>query len=318
VEIGYWLSSEEHTPLEHVRNAVRAEEAGFTEAMISDHFHPWVDEQGHAPFVWGVLAAIGQATERLRIGTGVTCPTMRIHPAILAQAAATTACLMPGRFFLGVGTGENLNEHILGDRWPAPDERLEMLQEAIDVMRLLWQGGYQTHRGKHYTVDHARVFDLPEQPVEIAVAAAKPNAAETAGAQGDALVVTSADKDVIEKFREAGGSGKPIYGQLSGCYAKSKDDALKLVLKQWPNAGLKGAASQELPMPEHFEQLAENVRAEDIEGSMPLGPDPEPWLKQIEEYRDAGITHVYLHQIGTDQESFVEFAQRELLAQVAS
>ncbi len=168
-EFGYALSSEEHLPNDLVRYAQRAEAAGFTFAGISDHFHPWVDKQGQSPFVWSVLGGIAHATERFRIGTGVTCPMIRIHPAIIAHAAATVACLMPGRFFLGVGTGENLNEHVTGAKWPAPDERLEMLEEAVTVMRLLWEGGYQTHRGKHYTVEHARIFDLPDDPIEVAV-----------------------------------------------------------------------------------------------------------------------------------------------------
>ena len=312
VEVGYAFSSEEHTPAELVANARAAEDAGFTFGLISDHYHPWIDEQGHSAFVWSVVGAIAQATERFRLGTGVTCPLIRIHPAIVAQAAATCACLMPGRFFLGVGTGENLNEHVLGDRWPAPDERLEMLEEAIQVLRLLWQGGYQTHRGKHYTVDHARVFDLPDDAVEIAIAAAQPNAAEKAAELGDALVVASGDEDVISNFNDAGGKGKPVYGQLHGCWASSRDGALKTVLAEWPNAGIQGAASQELPLPEHFSQLAQNVRPDDL-GEMPLGPDADPWLEQVKQYEDAGVTHVYLHQIGSDQRSFLEFALRELL-----
>src|SRR6266508_1281600 len=166
MEIGYKLSSEEQGPNELVRYAGLAEEHGFGFALISDHFHPWIDRQGQSPFVWSVIGAIAHTTKRLRLGTAVTCPTVRVHPAIVAQAAATVAAMMPGRFFLGVGTGENLNEHVLGDRWPLPDERLEMLEEAVDVMRLLWKGGEQTHRGRHYVVDHARVFDLPDDGVE--------------------------------------------------------------------------------------------------------------------------------------------------------
>src|SRR3712207_6089708 len=156
-EIGYALSSEDHPPNDLVRFAREAEEAGFEFALISDHFHPWIDAQGESPFVWSVIGAIAHATERLRLGTGVTAPTMRMHPAIVPHAAATSAAMMPGRFFLGLGTGETLNEHGLGDRWPAPDERIGMLDEAVEVIRLLWQGGFQTHRGKHYTVDHARL-----------------------------------------------------------------------------------------------------------------------------------------------------------------
>src|SRR5256714_6535348 len=163
-EIGYTLSSEEFGPRDLVRFAQRAEETGFSFALVSDHFHPWIDAQGESPFVWSVIGGVAQATERLRLGTGVTCPLIRIHPGLVAQAAATCEAMMPGRFFLGVGTGENLNEHIFGDRWPAPDERIEMLEEAIDVIRLLWRGGTQTHRGKHYTVDHACIYTLPDPP----------------------------------------------------------------------------------------------------------------------------------------------------------
>src|ERR671937_854949 len=161
-EIGYTLSSEEFGPRDLVRFARRAEEVGFGFALVSDHYHPWIDRQGHSPFVWTVIGAVAQATERLQLGTGVTCPLIRIHPAIVAQAAATSAALMPGRFLLGLGTGENLNEHILGDRWPAPDERIEMLEEAVEVIRELWQGGYQTHRGKHYRVEKARIYTLQD------------------------------------------------------------------------------------------------------------------------------------------------------------
>src|SRR5690349_22926050 len=170
LEIGYSLSSEEHRPNDLVRAARRAEEVGFTFALISDHFHPWIDKQGQSPFVWSVLGGIAQATERLRLGTGVTCPILRYHPAILAQAAATVAAMMPGRFFLGVGTGENLNEHVLGQHWPPYTVPLEMLEEAIGVLRLLWQGGVQSHRGRYYTVENARIYTLPEQPVPIYVA----------------------------------------------------------------------------------------------------------------------------------------------------
>src|ERR671927_1523437 len=200
MELGFALSSEDHPPNELVRQAQIAEQAGFTFGLISDHFHPWVSEQGHSPFVWSTLGGIAQATETIRMGTGVTCPLIRIHPAIVAQAAATVATMMAGRFFLGVGSGENLNEHVLGDRWPLPDERLEMLEEAVEVIRLLWQGGEQTHRGRHYTVDHARVYDLPAERPGIFVAAAQPNAAELAGRIGDGLISTSPDDEVVQRF----------------------------------------------------------------------------------------------------------------------
>src|SRR6266480_495451 len=212
MEYGYALSAEEHSAPDLVRHAVAAERAGLGFGLISDHIHPWIDAQGHSPFVWSVLGAIAQQTESFRIGTGVTCPLIRIHPAIVAHAAATVACLMPGRFFLGVGTGENLNEHVLGAKWPSPEERLEMLEEAVGLMRQLWQGDYQTHRGKHYTVENLRIFDLPEKPVEVAVAAMQPQAAQLAGKIGDALINVAPKQEIVQKFDDSGGSGKPKYG----------------------------------------------------------------------------------------------------------
>src|SRR5918992_1400453 len=191
VDVGYALSSEEHSPNDLVRYARRAEEAGFTFALISDHYHPWIDRQGHSSFVWNVIGGIAQATERLRLGTRVTCPTIRIHPAIVAQAAATAAALMPGRFFLGVGSGENLNEHVVGERWPPLAVRLEMLEEAIEAIRELWTGKLVSHRGKHYTIENARLYTLPDEPPPLVVAAAGPNAAELAGRMGDGLVGVS-------------------------------------------------------------------------------------------------------------------------------
>jgi coenzyme F420-dependent glucose-6-phosphate dehydrogenase len=311
-EVGYALSSEEHPPNDLVAAARRAEEAGMRFALISDHFHPWIDEQGHSPFVWSVIGGIAQATERLELGTGVTCPTIRIHPAIVAQAAATSAAMLEGRFFLGVGTGENLNEHIFGDHWPVPDERLEMLEEAIEVMRLLWQGGYQTHRGLHYTVEKARLYTLPKTLPPIAVAAAAPGAAKLAGRAGDAFVGVAPDKDVLDEFERAGGKGKPRYGQLTVCWAEDEGEAVKTAKRVWPTAGLKGDLNQELPLPEHFEQAAQNVREEDIAAAVVCGPDPQRYLEKIGEYEKAGYTHVYVHQVGSDQEGFFRFYEREL------
>jgi G6PDH family F420-dependent oxidoreductase len=315
-ELGYSLSSEEHGPSDLVRFAKAAEDGGFTFALISDHFHPWVDAQGNSPFVWSVIGGIAQATDRIRLGTGVTCPMIRIHPAIIAQAAATSAAMMPGRFFLGVGTGENLNEHILGAKWPAPDERLEMLEEAVEVIRLLWQGGYQTHRGKHYTVEQAQIYTLPEQLPEIAVAAAQPNAAELAGRIGDAFVGVAPDEDLVEKFEQNGGSGKPRYGHLTVCWAGTEEEAKRVAHENWPNAGLEGPLSQELALPAHFEAAAEMVEPDDLAETMPLGPDPGRYLEQIKAFEDAGFDHVYIHQVGPDQQGFIEFARRELMPSI--
>jgi len=308
---GYWLSSEEHPPLDLVRNAVRAEEEEFELAMISDHFHPWSDRQGHSGFVWSVLGAIGASTERLRVGTGVTCPLIRTHPAIVAHAAATCGALMPGRFFLGLGTGENLNEHVFGDRWPAPDERLELLEEAIAVIRLLWQGGEQTHRGKHYTVDHARLYTLPDEPPPIAVAAAKPNAAELAGRLGDAFVSTSPDAEILETYRSAGGDG-PCYGQVRLCWAEAKDEAKQTAFELWRHTGLGGTVNQELPRPSDFGAIAESVTLEMATKELPCGPDPEPVVEQVREWEQAGFDHISFHQIGPDQEGFFRFWEQAL------
>src|SRR5688500_83398 len=255
---GYWLSSEEHPPLDLVRDAKRAEDAGFEFAMISDHFHPWIDAQGHSPFVWSVLGGIAATTERIRVGTGVTCPTIRLHPASVAQAAATCGAMLNGRFFFGVGTGENLNEHVTGARWPAPDERLELLEESIEVMRLLWHGGEQTHRGKHYTVDHARLYTLPDAPVPVAVAAAQPLAAELAGRVGDALVTTMPDRELVEQYRSAGGSG-PLYGQVELCWAEDERAAQETVHRLWRHSAVGGTINQELPRPSDFEAVSQDV-----------------------------------------------------------
>jgi coenzyme F420-dependent glucose-6-phosphate dehydrogenase len=315
-EIGYALSSEDHPPNDLVRFARDAEEAGFEFALISDHFHPWIDAQGQSPFVWSVIGAIAHATERLRLGTGVTCPTMRIHPAIVAHAAATSAAMMPGRFFLGVGTGENLNEHVLGDRWPAPDERIEMLDEAVEVIRLLWQGGFQTHRGKHYTVDHARLYTLPEEPPEVVVAGAQPIAAELAARIGDGFANSSPDPEVVERYESAGGDG-PKYGMLHVCYQEDEGSARRLAHELWPNTALPGGLGQELATPVFFEQAAEAITEEDVAEKVPCGPDPERHAEAMREFEQAGYTHVWVHQIGDNQREFLEFFAREVVPKVS-
>lgn len=311
--IGYALSSEEHEPLDLVRYARMAEEAGFPFALISDHFHPWVGTQGQSPFVWGVLGAIATATERLRIGTGVTCPTIRMHPAIVAHAAATAAALMPGRFFLGVGTGENLNEHVTGAHWPAADVRLDMLEEAIHIIRELWQGDEVTHRGRYYTVDHARLYTVPEQPPQLMVAASGEKAATSAGREGDGLISTGPDAGLVETFRKHGGRGKPVFGQVTVCYAEAEEDARRTAHRWWPNTAMTGELSQELPLPRHFEQAAEMVSEDDVAEQVACGPDPERHLELIRKYVDAGFDHVYIHQVGPDQEGFFRFYADEIL-----
>jgi coenzyme F420-dependent glucose-6-phosphate dehydrogenase len=316
IELGYALSSEEHGPNDLVRNARRAEETGFTFALISDHYHPWVDAQGESPFVWSVIGGIAQATEKLRLGTGVTCPTIRIHPAIIAQAAATSQVMLEGRFFLGVGTGEELNEHVTGSPWPGPQKRLEMLEEAVEVLRLLWQGGYQSHYGKHYTVEQARIYTLPDEPPPVAVAAAQPKAAALAGRAGDALIAVSPESETVEQFEQAGGNGKPRYAQLTVCYAESEDEAKKTAYEIWPNGGLEGPLGQELAIPAHYEAAAELLSEDDVAETVICGPDPERHLEAIREYEEAGFTHVYVHQVGRDQESFFRFYADKILPEL--
>lgn len=312
LEIGYGLSSEEHGPRQLVRNAARAEEAGFSFAGISDHFHPWIREQGHSPFVWGVVGAIAEATESLRLGTGVTCPTVRTHPALIAQAAATAGCLMPGRFFLGVGSGEALNEHVFGDRWPPVPIRLAMLEEAVGVIRLLWEGGSQDHHGTYYTLEDATVFDLPDERPSIIVAATGPKAATLAAQVGDGVWTVGPQAQAVETFEAEGGGGKPRYAQAVVCWAEDEARARQTAHQRWPNVAVAGQLTQDLPTPEHFEQAAKMVTEDDVAAIVPCGPDVARHVDMVQQFADAGYTHVYLQQVGPDQEGFFRFWEREL------
>jgi G6PDH family F420-dependent oxidoreductase len=310
--LGYALSSEEHAPADLVEHARLAEQYGFGFALVSDHFHPWIDRQGHSPFVWTVLGALATATDRMTFGTGVTCPTMRIHPAIIAQAAATTAALLPGRFFLGVGTGENLNEHILGQRWPEWEVRVEMLEEAVELIRMLWRGEVTSHHGRYYTVENARLYTLPDQAPPIHVAGSGPRMAKVAGRIGDGFIGTGPDRPVVDAYRGAGGDG-PRFGQVTVCWAETKTEARRTAHEWWPTVAIHGNASQELPNPKDFEALATSISIDDVAGAIPCGPDPKPMLDEIQRYADAGYDHVYLHQVGPDQRGFLEFAAKALL-----
>ena len=313
--IGYALSSEEHAPEALVDNAAAAEQAGFEFALISDHFHPWIERHPHSPFVWTVLGAIAGATDALEIGTGVTCPTMRIHPAIIAHAAATTARLMPGRFFLGVGTGENLNEHILGDAWPEWEVRAEMLEEAVEVIRALWRGETMSHRGRHYTVQNARILTLPDELPPIHVAAGGPDMASLAGRIGDGFIGTGPDRELLDAYRDAGGDG-PRYGQVTLCWAPTEAQARQTAHEWWPTAALHGEVSQELPNPKQFTDLVEGVTEDQVAEAISCGPDAAVHLEKIRAYLDAGYDHVYLHQVGPDQQGFFDFARAELLPEL--
>ena len=317
IEFGLTMSSEEHPPSRLVEMATMAEEAGFDFVSISDHYHPWIDAQGHSPFVWSVLGAISQVTDSIDVGVGVTCPTVRIHPAILAQATATTANLLPDRFIWGVGTGEALNEHILADRWPPIEIRLEMLEEAVDLIRKLWEGESVNHWGDYYTVEDARIYDPPPGRIPVIVSAFGPKAASVAARIGDGLWTTGTDDKTVEQFRSEGGSG-PVFSQLSLCHASSKEKAVETAFSTWPNTGVPGQLSQDLPTPAHFEQAAQNVTPDMIAESIPCGPDVEPLLESVDQALDAGVDHIYFHQIGPDQEGFIEFWKMELEPELAS
>jgi coenzyme F420-dependent glucose-6-phosphate dehydrogenase len=313
VEIGYKLSCEEHGPTALVDYAKQAEEAGFTFAMLSDHFHPWLTEQGQSPFVWSVIGSIAQATERLRVGIGVTCPLIRIHPAIVAQAAATTAALLPGRFMLGLGTGENLNEHIFGDYWPPGATRRAMLEEAVALIRLLWQGGLRSHKGQYYTVENAQLYTLPEALPPVLIAASGTRSARMAGRLGDGLITVGVHAKLVDHFVAAGGAGKPCYTELNVCWAPDEAEARRLAHARWPIAGMQGALLSDLRLPSHFAQAASTITEEEIAQAVICGPDPARHIAAITQAAEAGYTHVWVHQIGPDQAGFFQFYAQEVL-----
>jgi G6PDH family F420-dependent oxidoreductase len=309
-EIGYFLSSEEHGPAALVRQAQQAEQAGFRSVWISDHYHPWNDRQGHSPFVWSVIGGIA-ATTRLRVTTAVTCPTVRIHPAILAQAAATAAMMLPGRFLFGVGSGENLNEHILGARWPRVEVRLQMLEEAVEVMRKLWQGKLTSHDGRFYQVENARIYSLPDQPPPVLMSALGQKSVSLAARVADGLISTKPDRESLERYAAEGGKG-PRQGGLKVCWGRDEQAARKTAFELWPNNLLPGQLSQELALPSHFDQATQLVTEDDVAELIPCGPDPERHLASIRQYLDAGFDEVYVSQIGDDQAGFFDFWRREL------
>ncbi|HEX6399010.1 MAG TPA: TIGR03557 family F420-dependent LLM class oxidoreductase [Actinomycetota bacterium] len=313
VAIGFTLSSEEHGPGDLLLYGRIAEEIGFDFLSISDHFHPWTSRQGQSPFVWNVLGGLSVKTERIPIMTGVTCPTMRVHPAIVAQAAATTAALLPDRFILGVGSGENLNEHVTGLAWPHPKERLDMLEEAISLMRRLWTGELVSGWTDHYTVDRARIYTLPERPPPVAVAASSPAAAELAGRAGDAFISTAPERELVEAFRTAGGDGKPVFGQLTVCYGPDEQKAADEAHEWWPNTSVPGELTVELVEPQQFEAAAELISVEDVATKVVCGPDPNAVVEKVGEFTEAGFDHVFVHQVGPRQEEFLGWAKNELL-----
>lgn len=303
---GYTLSSEEFGPRALVEQAAMAEDAGFEFLTVSDHYHPWTQSQGESPFAWTTIGGVGMRTKSVQVGTGVTCPIIRYHPTIVAQAAASSSAILDGRFFLGVGTGEWLNEHIAGGAWPSIEIRREMLAEAVDVMRQLWTGETVDHRGRYYQVENARIFTPPPNDIPIIWAASGPESARAGAEHADGLWSTKPKGDIVDAYRNAGGRG-PVYGQITVCWAADEQQALKTALEVWPNAGIPGQLSQDLPTWSHFEQVSTLVTEDKIGESIVCGPDPQPIVEQVKQYTDAGFDHLHFHQVGPDQAGFVEF-----------
>ncbi|MDQ3680503.1 MAG: TIGR03557 family F420-dependent LLM class oxidoreductase [Actinomycetota bacterium] len=308
---GYTLMTEQRAPDDLVREAQLAEEAGFDFAVMSDHFHPWLESQGNSPFVWSVLGAVAERTQSVGLMTMVTCPIIRYHPAIVAQAAATVAVMSGGRFSLGVGSGENLNEHVVGRGWPPADIRLDMLREAIKIIRLLWGGGAQSYRGQHFRVDDARLYTLPESPPQICVAVSGGLSVTLAAEDADGIVAVEPDGELVSQYKAVGGSG-PRYGQIPVCWAEDEASARATARQLW-RFGVPGwPVMAELPSPSNFEAATATVREDDVAEMVPCGPDPDRHAAAIGQFVDAGFDHVAVVQCGEDQEGFLRFWQEEL------
>jgi G6PDH family F420-dependent oxidoreductase len=315
--IGYTIMSEQAGPRQLVADAVRAEEAGFDFVAASDHYFPWLEEQGHSPYIWAVLGAVAHATEGIDLMTYVTCPTMRYHPAVVAQKAATVQLLTDGRFTLGVGAGENLNEHVVGHGWPPVDVRHAMLEEALQIIRALFDGETVTFRGDHLATENARLWDLPDDPPRIGVAASGPESCTLAGTWGDALIAVQPEVELVRMFDDAGGKGRRRVGQVAIAYDPDESTAAKRAREQfrWFAGGWEVMA--ELPGTSHFAAAAQNVREEDITAQIPCGPDVAAHVDAVAKFVDAGFTDVAVVQIGGDTQSdFFDWAERELLAEL--
>jgi G6PDH family F420-dependent oxidoreductase len=314
-QIGYTMMCEQVGPKQLVRDVKLAEEAGFDFAVISDHYFPWLDSQGHSPYAWSVLGAAVQATDRIPLMTYVTCPIRRYHPAVVAQKAATVQMLSDGRFTLGLGAGENLNEHIVGGHWPMAALRHEMLEEAVEIIRALWAGGSVTYRGGHFDVESARVWDLPETAPPIGIAVSGPSSCRLAGHHADAMIATQPKPELGEMFDAAGGRGKPRIGQIALIYDTDEQSAAKRGMDQFRFFTGGWRVNAELPLPASFDEAARTVREKDITNLMPCGPEVQRHVAGIRDYGAAGgFTHIALIQVGADsQEEFISWAATDLL-----
>jgi G6PDH family F420-dependent oxidoreductase len=317
MKIGYFLSCEEYGPSELIEQARLAEEAGFESLWISDHFHPWNDEQGESPFVWSLIGAISQVCS-LPITTAVTCPTVRMHPAVIAQAAATSAVLTNGRFILGVGSGEALNEHVTGARWPDATTRLDMLEEAVEVLRTLWKGDFVDHHGEYYTVENARIYTLPNEPIPVYVSAFGPKAGDVAGRIGDGFITTSPDKAMIRAFRDSGGDSKPIQAGYKVCWGTDDETSIDIAHRLWSNSGVPGELAQVLPSPRHFEQASSLVTRDSTRDSIAYGSDLDRHVDAFRPFADAGVDVIHISQMGgrenaTNYVGFFDFYGSQVL-----
>jgi G6PDH family F420-dependent oxidoreductase len=311
---GYTMMGEQSDPRALVNDVVRAERAGFDFAVISDHYFPWLDEMGHSPYTWSVLGAAAWATTRIPLMTYVTCPTFRYHPAVVAQKAATIQLLSEGRFTLGLGAGENLNEHVVGMPWPPVDIRHERLVEAVEIIRELFAGGYVNYRGNHFTVESAKLWDLPDRPPPIGIAVSGQQSCRIAGRHADVMIAVEPEGELGEWFDAAGGSGKPRVGQLPIAYETDRDKAIQRAHEnfRWFGGGWK--VNAELPGPAAFDAASRYVTPDDVSSQIPCGDDLDEYVEKITPFLDTGFTHVALVQIGGDQqEPFIDWAQQALL-----
>jgi len=313
VGVGYSLMCEQAGPKELIDYAVRAEAAGFDHAVVSDHYYPWLESQGHSPYAWSVLGAVAHATSRLQLMSYVTCPIRRYHPAVVAQKAATIGVISDGRFILGLGAGENLNEHVVGG-WPHVQQRHEMFEEALQIIRPLLDGERLTYSGNHYDVPDAYLWDRPATPVPIAVAVSGSSSCDLAGSYGDGVVAVEPEPHLLHLFDQAGGGGKPRYGQVSICYGPDAAECRRIVHDQFRWAGLGWKVNAELPGPDSFASATQSVREEDMAASIPCGPDVEAHVAAVRKFVDAGFTHVAVTQVGGDsQPMFLDWARTELI-----
>jgi G6PDH family F420-dependent oxidoreductase len=315
MQVGYKLATEAFGPEQIIEQTVAAEEAGFDFVELSDHYHPWLESQGHSAFTWSLLGAMAARTQRIGLATGVTCPMIRYHPAVIAQAAATVQIISGNRFTLGIGSGERLNEHVVGGGWPAVRIRHHMLREALEIINLLWQGGYQSYEGRYLTLEDARVWDLPDQLPVIAVASGGPGASKLAAEHGSGLFATEPAAELVEEYAAHGGSG-PKYAEVPMAWAEDEDAAVQEVLEKsrWALTGW--PVMSELPNPVNFDAASSTVKPEDVTGQFSVGPDVDAHVQQAQPYVDAGFDHLVLQNAGPDPDGFLAVCKSELIERV--